>query len=72
MANCCPPHAYRADCRKSDQTSDAKRNVQDRDDFGGVLRRWTDEDIKVAGEARARMKGETIRSDDQVLNAVGV
>ena len=46
--------------------------IQDRDDFGGVLWRRADQDIEVAGEARARMKGETVRSDDQVLNAVGV
>jgi hypothetical protein len=46
--------------------------IQDRDDFGGVLWRRADEDIQVAREARARMEGETMSSDDQVLNAVGV
>ena len=41
-------------------------------DFGGVLWCRADEDIEVAREARARMKSETMSSDDQVLNAVGV
>jgi hypothetical protein len=46
--------------------------IQDRNDFGGVLRRRADKDIEGAGEAGPRMKGETMSSDDQVLNAVGV
>jgi len=31
-----------------------------------------DENIELTSEAQARMKGESMRSDDQVLNAVGV
>jgi len=52
---------------KSDAQIAETEFIQDRNDFSGVLRRRADENIEIAGETRARMKGEAMSSDDQVL-----